>query len=205
MLIQGCTIFYFIINNVLKAVYGLKDDPRPNALETVKVLQGMILQYTYLLAATIELCRLWHPSLTTLCLLEAHPLTKDHIQKLLGTTVDCKQPALLFCGDGTNDAVALAQATIGIHMNEGTGVTQPAADVGLMRPSLGSILTMMDVSRRSVNRIKFNSMRSFVYNTFVTFLSKGFFVNARISTECTGLGSVLPVIAAAVSLRWPAI
>jgi cation transport ATPase len=34
----------------------------------------------------------------------------------------------------------------------------------LMRPSLAGIPTMMDVSRKSVNRIKFNFIWSFVYN-----------------------------------------
>ncbi|KAJ5240048.1 hypothetical protein N7468_004667 [Penicillium chermesinum] len=85
-------------------------------------------------------------------------------------------------------------------MNEGTDVAQSAADVVLMRPSLAGILTMMDASRKSVNRIKFNFIWSFVYNTFAVLLAAGAFVNARIPPEFAGLGelvSVLPVIAAA--------
>jgi cation transport ATPase len=39
-----------------------------------------------------------------------------------------------------NDAAALAQATIGVHMNEGTDVAQSAADVVLMRPLLEEIV-----------------------------------------------------------------
>jgi Cu2+-exporting ATPase len=90
-------------------------------------------------------------------------------------------------------------------MNEGTDVAQSAADVVLMRPSLAGILTMMNASRKSVNRIKFNFGWSFVYNTFAVLLAAGAFVNARIPPEFAGLGelvSVLPVIAAAVLLRW---
>jgi Cu2+-exporting ATPase len=119
--------------------------------------------------------------------------------------MDGKKPVVVFCGDGTNDAVALAQATIGVHMNEGTDIAQSAADVVLMRPALGGILIMLNASRKSVNRIKFNFAWSFLYNTFAILLAAGAFVNARIPPEFAGLGelvSVLPVIAAAVLLRW---
>ncbi|KAH7123181.1 HAD-like domain-containing protein [Dactylonectria macrodidyma] len=81
---------------------------------------------------------------------------KDYIQTLLGPATDRKKPVVVFYGDGTNDAVALTQATIGVHMNEGTDIAQSAADIVLTRPSLAGILTMMNASRKSVNRIKFN-------------------------------------------------
>lgn len=111
----------------------------------------------------------------------------------------------VFCGDGTNDAVALAQATIGIHMNEGTDVAQSAADVILARSSLSDILTLIDLSKASMRRIIFNFGWAFTYNTFAILLASGALVNTRIPPQYAGLGelvSVLPVIAIAMQLRW---
>jgi Cu2+-exporting ATPase len=74
-----------------------------------------------------------------------------------------------------------------------------------MRPNLGGILTAITVSRKSIQRVVFNFSWSFVYNLFAILLAAGAFVNARIPPEFAGLGelvSVLPVIAAAMQLRW---
>jgi Cu2+-exporting ATPase len=85
-----------------------------------------------------------------------------YIQDLLATqipkrsTKKSKKPVVIFCGDETNDAVALAQATISVHMNKGTDVAKSTADIVLMRPSLAGILTIIAISKKSVNRIKFN-------------------------------------------------
>jgi cation transport ATPase len=53
--------------------------------------------------------------------------------------------------------------------------------------------------------VAFNFGWSFVYNVFAVLLGAGAFVTARIPPEYAGLGelvSVLPVIVAAVLLRW---
>jgi Cu2+-exporting ATPase len=111
----------------------------------------------------------------------------------------------IFCGDGTNDAVALAQATIGVHMNEGTDVAQSAADVVLVRSSLKDMITLIDLSKAAMRRIAFNFAWSFVYNTVAILFASGALVNVRIPPAYAGFGelvSVLPVIAIAVQLRW---
>lgn len=209
MLALGYTVFCFTIDNTLMAVYGLEDELRPDSMETVKALQRRDVSVHLVSgdddgAVQILASKLSIPN--DLVRSRSSPADKrDYIQKLLGKTTDRKQSVIVFCGDGTNDAVALAQATIGVHMNEGTDVAQSAADVVLMHPSPAGILTMMNASRKCVNRIKFNFMWSFVYNAFAVLLAAGAFVNARIPPEYAGLGelvSVLPVIAAAVLLRW---
>jgi P-type E1-E2 ATPase len=116
-----------------------------------------------------------------------------------------RKPVVMFVGDGTNDAIALAQATIGVHVSSGTDIAQSAADVVLVRSDLSCILTLLAVSRKAMHRVAFNFGWSFVYNVFAVLLGAGAFVNARIPPEYAGLGelvSVLPVIAAAVLLRW---
>ncbi|KAL7648964.1 hypothetical protein ACMYSQ_012643 [Aspergillus niger] len=212
MLAQGYTVFCFTIDNALAAVFGLEDELRPDAARTIETLQKRGVSVHIVSgdddgAVQSLVSKLSIPSGNVRS--RSSPADKkDYIQTLLATGIDRKKPVVVFCGDGTNDAVALAQATIGVHMNEGTDVAQSAADVVLMRPSLAGILTMMDTSRKSVNRIKFNFTWSFVYNTFAVLLAAGAFVNARIPPEFAGLGelvSVLPVIAAALLLRWSTI
>ena len=130
------------------------------------------------------------------------PLDKQEYLKNLMTDED---KIVVFCGDGTNDAVALAQADIGVHMNSGSDVAQTAADVVLMRPYLGGILVLLDLSKAAFHRIVFNFAWSFVYNLFAILLAAGAFVNARIPPQYAGLGeivSVLPVILIALQLRW---
>ena len=213
MLAQGHSVCCFTIGDSLQAVYGLEDELRPDAASTVEALQKRGVSVHMVSGDDDGAVQALAPQIGIACdnvRSRSSPADKrDYIQTLLATSTDGKKPSVVvFCGDGTNDAVALAQATIGVHMNEGTDVAQSAADVVLMRPSLGGVLTMMDASRKSVNRIKFNFAWSFVYNTFAVLLAAGAFVNVRIPPEFAGLGelvSVLPVIAAAVLMRWSTI
>jgi Cu2+-exporting ATPase len=64
---------------------------------------------------------------------------------------------------------------------------------------------VIDTSKVAVRRIKFNFGWTFVYNIFAVLLAAGAFVKVRIPPEFAGLGelvSVLPVIIAALLLRW---
>jgi Cu2+-exporting ATPase len=209
VLTQGYTAFCFTIDGVLLAVFGLEDSLRSDATHVVESLQRHGVS-VHVVSGDDE--GAVHNVATKLQIPEGNvharssPADKQvYIKRLLSNSSHGKSPIVIFCGDGTNDAVALAQATIGVHMNEGSDVAQSAADVVLMRPDLSGLLTMMNASKVSVRRIKFNFVWSFVYNTFAVLLAAGAFVNVRIPPEFAGLGeliSVLPVIFAAVLLRW---
>ncbi|KAK2737479.1 P-type cation-transporting ATPase 2 [Colletotrichum kahawae] len=214
---QGYTVFCFTVDGTLVALFALEDSVRPEAFATVSKLQASNVSVHILsgdddgaVQAVASQLNIPEVNVHSRC----NPADKqEYIQQLLATPSTNvsksgnkpKKPVVMFCGDGTNDAVALAQATIGVHMNAGTDVARSAADVVLMRPSLTGILTAIAVSRKAIHRIAFNFSWSFVYNLFAILLGSGAFVNARIPPEFAGLGelaSVLPVIAAAVLLRW---
>lgn len=112
---------------------------------------------------------------------------------------------VLFCGDGVNDAAALTQASVGLHINDGTGITQSAADAVLTGASLNGILVLIDLSRDCYHQIIFGFSWSAFYNLFAILLAAGAFIKLRLRPEYAGLGeavSVLPVIFVPLRLRW---
>ena len=118
--------------------------------------------------------------------------------------MDINNSTVLFCGDGVNDAAALTQASVGVHISNGPGTTWTAGDVVLSRPSLLGILVLMDLSRDSWHQIVFNFCWAGVYNVLAILLAAGAFVHVRLSPQYAGLGeavSVLPVLLVPLRLR----
>lgn len=114
-----------------------------------------------------------------------------------------KNKVVLFAGDGTNDAVAVAEADFGVQIGDASEVTKSAADVVLLG-GLEGIPFLLDISEASFRRMCFNFVWSAIYNVLAILLASGAFVNVRIEPAYAGLGelvSVLPVVFAAASMH----
>ncbi|KAK9481208.1 E1-E2 ATPase-domain-containing protein [Lipomyces japonicus] len=202
---QGLTVFCLAQGEELLACYRLNDSLRPEAITVV----------TELRRRNIAICIISGDEDGAVqkvgCQLG---ISEEHIrsrcspedkQRYIKTIMENNDNIVLFCGEGTKDAVALAQANIGLHVSSGTDVAQSAADAVLVRPVLSGILTLIELSQAAFHRIVFNFFWSFIYNIFAILLAAGAFVNARIPPQYAGLGeivSVLPVILIALQLKW---
>jgi Cd2+/Zn2+-exporting ATPase len=146
---EGKTVIFAADQDGIIAVLALKDTVRPESKEAISLLRKVGI-YTIMLTGDNE---------RTAKVIAEEAGVDDYIAECLPETKVTHMKELLakygnvgMVGDGINDAPALATATLGIAMGQGTDVALETADVVLMKDDLSRITYAIQLSRK-MNRV----------------------------------------------------
>lgn len=172
---QGATVSVLVQHNganselnglEVLAIFGFLDLPKPNAKQAITALKARGIR-TILISgdnqgAAFAMGRqLGFDVDNGEVIAEVLPAGKiDQIKRLQNNG----QSIVAMVGDGINDAPALAAADVGMAMGTGTDVAMHAASITLMRGDPLLVVTALDISKRTVQKIKQNLFWAFIYN-----------------------------------------
>ena len=201
---EGGTVVFVAINNQLAAILAITDPLKKSTSAALEALHGLGLRVVMLTGDAEATAR---AVAAKLGIDEFHagvsPKEKhDFVRKLKN-----EGSIVAMCGDGINDAPALAEANVGIAMGTGSGIAIESADVTLVGGDLRSVSKAGILSRKTMTNIRQNLFFAFVYNAIgipvaagLLYPVFGLLLSPMIAAAAMSLSSV-SVIANALRLR----
>ncbi|WP_371819468.1 heavy metal translocating P-type ATPase [Exiguobacterium sp. s52] len=166
----GKTVVFTIRDGESVGMIALADMVRDEAKETVRALRERGVRSIMLTGDNRKVAN-WVASQLHIDEVYAEVLPDDKSRQVQTVQADGSKVAMV--GDGINDAPALAQADVGIAIGSGTDVAVETADIVLVRSSPKDVLSILDLSRNTYNKMIQNLWWAAGYNIVAIPLAAG--------------------------------
>jgi len=202
---QGKTVMILAENKEVVGVVAVADTIKPSSKEAIRALQKMGLETIMISGDNEETCRAIAGELgIQRYFAEILPTQKSDIIRKLQNEEHRK---VAMVGDGINDAPALAQADVGIAIGSGSDIARETGGMILMRDDLRDVVAGIQLSRKTMSKIKQNLFWAFAYNVALIpvaagllYVLIGVLLNPILSGAAMAMSSVT-VVTNSLSLR----
>jgi Cu+-exporting ATPase len=169
----GTTTVFAAVDGRFAGWFAIADPPRPEAAAAIARLQGDGLAVEMLSGDATTTVR--HVAAAVGIERAQGGLAPEakarRVEALREAARD--RAAVVFVGDGINDAPALAAADVGVAMGSGADVALETADVTLLSGGLAAVPEAVALARRTMRVVRQNLALAFLYNVLAIPVAAG--------------------------------
>ncbi len=167
---EGKTVVFVLLDDELIGMIALADIVRETAKEAISSLKNKGIE-TIMLTGDNKKVANWVADQLGIDEVYAEVLPDDKANQV--KTIKGKGWKAAMTGDGVNDAPALATADLGIAIGAGTDVAMESADVVLVKSNPNDVVSLMELSRKTYQKMVQNLWWAAGYNIVAIPLAAG--------------------------------
>ncbi len=201
---QGKTTVYAAKGDEQLAILGISDKLKASSVQAVETLKELGIDVWMITGDRLETAK----SIASTVGIEhvlAEVLPNDKAEQVKILQKEGRTVAM--AGDGVNDAIALAQADVGIALGSGTDVSVESGDIVLVKDDLLDVVTGIQLGKSTMTKIKQGFFWALIYNIILLPIAAGLLYPSFgliLRPEFAGLAMALSsvsVVANALSLN----
>jgi Cu+-exporting ATPase len=207
----GKSAMLLAVDGAVAGIIAVADTIKPSAVEATRALRRMGIEVVMITGDNQETASAIASQLGIERFFAEVPPTEkaDRVRELqeAGKRNGRRTRWVAMVGDGINDAPALAQADVGIAMGSGSDIAVETGGLILMRDDLRDVVAGIQLSRKTMTKIKENLFWAFFYNVAlipvaagVLYLLVGVLLNPILSGAAMAMSSVT-VVTNSLTLR----
>ena len=170
---EGKTAVLLATDNKLVGIVAMADTVKENASNVIAQLQKNRIEVIMLTGDNEKTAKAIASKLgIEKVMAEVLPEDKEKTVR----TLKSQGKIVAMVGDGVNDAPALAAADLGIAIGSGTDVAKETGGIVLIKEDLLDVIKAIEISKKTVSKIKQNLFWAFAYNTALIPIAGGVLV-----------------------------